>query len=101
MFTPNQYTIKFNKNGGKGKMASITTYYDVNTYLPEATFTKGSMTVTRWIDNKNHSRWDVKSYVKNLAKKGTITLKAEWTIVNNTPKKSTLETDEVSENSLN
>lgn len=88
VWKPITYTIKFNANGGKGTMASITCTYDKAVALPACTFghekesSTGSIFVfTGWATSKNGNvQYSNKASIKNLTTENgaTINLYAMW-----------------------
>lgn len=85
----NKYYIKYNANGGKGTMSSITMRYNKTKTLSKNTFTRAGYTFTGWNTKANGNG---KSYtdgqkVKNLTStsKKKITLYAQWKKVKRTP----------------
>jgi len=79
-FTPNTYTVKFDKNTGSGTMSNQTFTYDKAQELTANTFTKTGYTFAGWATSKDGDvvYTDGKS-VKNLATSGEVTLFAKWT----------------------
>ena len=80
-FTPIQYTIKFNANGGTGTMSSVKVKYNAKKTLPANAFTYSGYVFTGWNTKKDGSgkTYADKAAVKNLLKKaGTVTLYATW-----------------------
>ncbi len=76
---PVKYTVKFNANGGKGKMKDVTAVYDVALSLPENTFTKKGYTFVGWELNENSVSDTLKLDKLNWdPSKKTVTLKAVW-----------------------
>lgn len=78
------YTVRFNANGGSGTMYSSTFTRDVTTTLPTNTFTRANYTFTGWSTNSSGtgSTYVDRATVKNLASAGgSITLYAQWTAV--------------------
>lgn len=80
---PNTYTIKFNANGGKGKMSAIKSVkYGKNVKLPANKFKKSGKKFAGWSTSKSGKGtvYKNKSKVKNLVtkNKGSITLYAIW-----------------------
>ena len=83
-WTPNQYTIAFNANGGSGSMSNIAMTYDVAKNLTANSFTRTGYTFAGWntqADGKG-TTYANSQEVKNLtATNGaTVTLYAQWTI---------------------
>lgn len=103
-FTPNDYTIAYNNNGGSGSMSTTGAKYDASVTLRKNTFTNSnnsSYTVTydadggtcatasavagysfhKWNTESNGTGYDYtdeQSGVLNLAASGTATLYAQW-----------------------
>ncbi|MGI6781999.1 MAG: InlB B-repeat-containing protein [Acholeplasmataceae bacterium] len=81
-WTPNNYSVLFNNNGGSGEMTAQPYVYDVTQALKENTFTKEGYTFSGWATTQGggvaHSD---KAPVKNLTsvKDGEVTLYAVWT----------------------
>ncbi len=76
---PVKYTVKFNANGGKGKMKDVTAVYDVALSLPENTFTKKGYTFVGWeLDESSVSDTLKLDKLKWDPSKKTVTLKAVW-----------------------
>lgn len=81
-WSPNNYTINFNGNGGTGSMSGITATYDKDAQLPANTFTKEGYSFSGWntaADGSGATYAD-KATVKNLAVSGATTLYAKWSI---------------------
>ncbi len=80
-WTANSYTIKYNANGGTGKMSDTTTKYSTNVTLTNK-FKRTGYTFTGWNTKKDGSgtSYKNKEVVKGLVSKnkGTITLYAQW-----------------------
>lgn len=79
-WTPNEYTIIFDPNGGTGNMDPKVMTYGVSENLPPNKFKKGSEAFLGWNTQKDGSG---KSYadaapVKNLSENEYITLYAQW-----------------------
>ena len=82
-WTANNYTVKFDANGGSGNaLADISATYDVEFALPENTFTKIGYNFAGWNTKANGSGtgYEANAKPKNLtAKDGDIvTLYAQW-----------------------
>ncbi len=83
IFTPNQYTIAFNANGGNGEMNSLSMTYDEAKNLTANSFTKTGHSFESWntqADGEGNAYTNSQS-VKNLSsvKGATVTLYAQWT----------------------
>lgn len=81
----NKYTIKFNKNGGKGSMKNTTVSYGQKKSLPKNSFKKKGYKFAGWatskIDAKNGIvKYKNKAKIKNLTAKnnGKVTMYAVW-----------------------
>ena len=76
----NKYTIKFNGNGATETSYKISIVYDKKIAIPKNTFTRKGYMFDSWNTKKDGSgtKYKDKSKVKNLAKKGTVTLYAQW-----------------------
>lgn len=79
----NSYKIKFDKNGGKGKMDTLSMTYDKDKKLPKNTFTKKKYKFAGWALSKADAKKGIVAYmnkakIKNLAtkKNGSVTLYA-------------------------
>ena len=80
-WTANKYTIKFNKNGGKGTMKTQSATYGKNVTLRANAFTKAKYKFAGWATKKNGKvAYKNKAKVKNLTDKDgkTVTLYAVW-----------------------
>ena len=80
-WTANKYTIKFNKNGGKGTMKTLSATYGKNVTLTANAFTKAKYKFAGWATKKNGKvAYKNKAKVKNLTDKDgkTVTLYAVW-----------------------
>ena len=80
-WTANKYTIKFDGNGAtSGSMNSITCTYDKKCTLPVNKYQKSDYTFVYWNTKKDGTGKNYKDNqsVKNIAKKGTITLYAVY-----------------------
>ncbi|MBR1955421.1 MAG: InlB B-repeat-containing protein [Clostridia bacterium] len=83
IWSPINYTIKFNSNGGTGTMADMSMTYDVSKSLPENTFTKTGYVFVGWSLGTTSSepvKYLDKATVSNLKNTdgATITLYAHW-----------------------
>ena len=78
----NSYTIKFDANGGKGKMSNLSLKYNASKALTANKFTRTGYTFTGWNTKKDGkgTTYKNKASIKNLTSKnkGTITLYAQW-----------------------
>lgn len=78
----NDYTIRFNSNGGNGDMADIAMIYGETENLPDNAYTRTGYVFKGWNTKPNGSgeSYDDTAEVKNLTKKdkGTVTLYAQW-----------------------
>ena len=79
-WSPNNYTVKFDANGGIGTMANQTLTYDKASTLKENTFTHSSLVFKSWNTKSDGSgtSYANKASVKNLAASGSVTLYAQW-----------------------
>ena len=80
-WTANKYTIKFNKNGGKGKMKALSATYGKNVKLTANAFKRTGYKFAGWAKSKKGKvAYKNKAKVKNLtATNGkTVTLYAVW-----------------------
>jgi len=81
-WTANKYTIKFNKNGGTGSMASISATYGKNVTLTANAFKRTNYSFLGWSTSKTAATatYSNKQTVKNLTSTdgGTVTLYAVW-----------------------
>lgn len=82
-WTPNKYTIAFNKNGGKGSMSTMKNIkYNKSTKLKKCAFTKAGFAFAGWNTKKNGkgTAYTDAQKVKGLVSKngGKITLYAQW-----------------------
>ena len=76
----NKYTVKFDANGGTGKMADQQFTYDQEGTLNANSFTREGYTFAGWSEtSKETVKYADKAKVKNLAASGTKTLYAVWT----------------------
>ncbi len=82
-WTPNQYTVAFNSNGGQSQVITQEFTYDVAQSLRRNTFTKPGNGFKGWATSKERADAEIVDYtneqsVKNLATSGTVTLYATW-----------------------
>lgn len=81
-WTANKYTIKFNANGGKGKMNNKSMTYDKKAKLTKNSYTRKGYTFQGWSTDKKAKKatYKNKAEVKNLSSKNgaTVTLYAVW-----------------------
>ena len=81
-YTPIQYTIKYNANGGTGSMANSSHTYDTAKALTANTFTRTGYTFLGWSTGATatSAKYADKESVKNLTATngGTVTLYAVW-----------------------
>jgi uncharacterized repeat protein (TIGR02543 family) len=81
-WTPIEYTITFNKNGGKGEKYTKTCKYGTTYTVPKNKFTKKGYKFVGWNTKKDGTGTSYKSgsKIKNLASKSgkNITLYAQW-----------------------
>lgn len=85
-WTPNKYNVKFNANGGKGKMTVLKNkVYGKSFKLPANKFTRKGAKFIGWNTKKDGSgiSYKNKASVKNLLakNKGTVTLYAQWEFI--------------------
>ena len=78
----NSFTVKFNANGGKGKMTSVKGTASELLTLPANTFTRSGYAFTGWNTNKkgtgtSYSDEEAADFI-NAKNKSTITLYAQW-----------------------
>lgn len=82
VYKVNKYTIKFDANGGTGKMKNVTATYDKDVTLPKNAFKNGSKTFLGWATSSSSSsiEYGNKEVVKNLSNenKGVVKLYAVW-----------------------
>ncbi|MEE1320418.1 MAG: InlB B-repeat-containing protein, partial [Acutalibacteraceae bacterium] len=82
----NEYTIKFNSNGGSGSVEDIKTAYTANATLPSSGFTKAGYKLLGWstLKNATSAQYQLGQSVNRLVgeNNGTITLYAVWTASN-------------------
>ncbi len=81
-YTPIQYTVKYNANGGTGTMANSTHTYDASKALTANGFTRTGYTFLGWSTSASATTatYKDKQSVKNLTSTngGTVTLYAVW-----------------------
>ena len=80
-WTANKYKIKFNKNGGKGTMKTLSATYGKNVRLTANAFKRSKYKFTGWAKKKGGKvAYKNKAKVKNLTSKNgkTVTLYAVW-----------------------
>ena len=79
-WTPNNFTVKFNANGGSGSMADQGFVYDVAEALNANTFTKTGYTFAGWATSASGAKvYNDKQSVTNIAGTNTsVTLYAVW-----------------------
>ncbi|MGN0361254.1 MAG: glycine-rich protein [Bilifractor sp.] len=78
------YTIEFNANGGQGKMDPMESLQYILTYkLTKNAYTREGYTFVGWEDKVHSKIYSDEQEVRALAKKGTITLYAQWKEINN------------------
>ncbi len=77
----NKYTVKFDANGGQGKMEDQQFAYDQEGNLNNNTFTRTGYTFAGWGETKEAqtAKYANGEKVKNLAESGNKTLYAVWT----------------------
>lgn len=79
-WTANKYTVKYNKNGGKGTMKAVSATYGKSFRLATNTFRRTGYTFKGWSTKKNGKVvYTNKDSVKNLTAGKSITLYAKWT----------------------
>ena len=84
-WTPIEYTIAFDANGGAGEMAGTNVVYDATIYLPANEFTRIGYTFLGWATNSaGEKTYNDKASVRNLAAADgdTVTLYAAWSTNN-------------------
>ena len=76
----NAYAVKFDANGGTGKMANLAMAYGATKALTANAFKRTGYTFLGWAKSKSAAKADYadKASVKNLATSGTVTLYAVW-----------------------
>lgn len=79
-WTPSQYTVTFNANGGTGTMAGQPFVYDAAAQpLSANTFTKTGYTFLGWAETETGAvKYADKASVSNLATSGNVDLYAVW-----------------------
>jgi uncharacterized repeat protein (TIGR02543 family) len=80
-WAPNTYTVKFNTNGGKGTMPSLSLAYNTSKTLTANAFKKTGYSFLGWAKTPTGAVvYKDKTSVKNLtaANRGTINLYAKW-----------------------
>ncbi|MBQ8259977.1 MAG: InlB B-repeat-containing protein [Clostridia bacterium] len=82
VWTPNNYTVNYDANGGSGKIDSQTFTYDVKSALPTAGFSKSGYGLIGWSTDPDAivPQYLIGEKVTNLASEGTVTLYAVWMI---------------------
>lgn len=104
-WAPREYTVKFKKNGGIGKMPKYTMFYDVEAALPACTMQGNGLVFGGWNTKKDLSgyQYNDRQVVKNLKKTGQITLYATWKMPDTTKKETmnSVSDNTVSQNKLN
>ena len=82
VWSPNSYTIRFERNGGQGSMSVQTMVYDVPAPLASNTFTRGAegtFLFTGWSTAADGAvEFEDGALVTNLVSEGSITLYAVW-----------------------
>lgn len=82
VWTPNTYTVRFDRNGGQGSMSAQTMVYDTPATLSANAFTRGAegtFSFLGWATAADGSVTYVDgATVTNLATEGTVTLYAVW-----------------------
>ena len=82
LWSPNSYTIRFDRNGGQGSMSAQTMVYDVPALLASNTFTRGAEGAFQFMGWATAADGSVTyadgATVTNLATEGTVTLYAVW-----------------------
>ena len=83
VWEPNEYTVKFDANGGSGSMSDLSMTYDEFVQLPNNVFTKEYYIFAGWNTEADGSgiSYTNEQSVKNLTveENGTATLYAQWT----------------------
>ena len=76
----NSYTVKYNANGGKGKMSNTSAVYDSELVLRNNSFKRDGYEFLGWSLDKNATEATYKNAqtVSNLVPSGTVTLYAVW-----------------------
>ena len=83
IWTPNQYSVKFNANGGTGSMNDQVMTYDAESNLTANAFTWAGHTFVGWATSADGEKaYNDAAAVKNLVATsgGSITLYAKWSI---------------------
>ena len=82
LWSPNSYTIRFDRNGGQGSMSAQTMVYDTPATLSENAFTRGAegtFTFLGWSTAADGAvEFKDGAFVTNLVSEGSITLYAVW-----------------------
>ena len=81
-WTANEYTVKFDANGGNGTMANMNFTYGTAQNLPVGAFTRTGYTFAGWAKSSDGTvAYADKAQVNNLTAEhnGTVTLYAVWT----------------------
>lgn len=82
-FTPINYTVSFNANGGTGTMNSQTVHFDKATNLSKNAFTRDGYAFAGWTTTENGTGnlYSDEASVTNLVNEenGSVTLFAQWT----------------------
>ena len=82
LWSPNSYTIRFDRNGGQGSMSAQTMVYDVPALLASNTFTRGAEGAFQFMGWSTAADGAVEfkdgALVTNLVSEGSITLYAVW-----------------------
>ena len=82
LWSPNSYTIRFDRNGGQGSMSAQTMVYDTPATLSENAFTRGAegtFTFLGWATAADGAvEFKDGALVTNLVSEGSITLYAVW-----------------------
>ncbi len=79
-YIPNQYTVKYDCNGGTGELQPTTHYYNVAADLRENACTREGYKFLGWNTEPNGSgaSYSTGSQTTPVASEGTVTLYAEW-----------------------
>lgn len=82
--TPNTYTIRFDANGGSGKMPAVSYAYDkIQTMdtLPQNAFTKGTSTFKGWaVEAEGAVRYTAEDPIQNIVNSMAMGNKTELTL---------------------
>jgi len=81
-WTPNTYSVKFNANGGTGKMANQTLTYDAASYLTSNAFTRKGYDFAGWSTTADGevAFMNMEEVINFTAEKGkVVNLYAQWT----------------------